>query len=355
MARIRTKASALATSLTLVVAGLAGWMVPQLPAQAVTCPTSSVAASAYSQGTVSPTYTETLVGGGTAYVFCLNGSTARSFRTPTGFDPLTATDDQLRTYGFPPRPSDSKSLSEWQSVMEAWEPMTGTPSLTVTDAQAAIISNPIWSGWIAEPVDTFVSVQGNFTQPSYHSSSCSSSRLVSWVGMGGLHSASLLQAGTQIKSNGPTYQAWYEYLGPNGSGINLTIMNDVTVTPADPIHLFVSYQTANNIATFYVEDQTTHTNQSVVLTLGGECYDGSTAEWIDERPSVNGSPTNLTKYVSNDWYFAKTQKDTGTWIDLGNTSSQDKAVMKTAGGKTLSAPGALTSSTTFTNDWKACQ
>ena len=37
---------------------------------------------------------------------------------PSGFNPLTATDNELQQYGFPSRPSDAKELQEWETVMQ---------------------------------------------------------------------------------------------------------------------------------------------------------------------------------------------------------------------------------------------
>ncbi len=38
--------------------------------------------------------------------------------TPAGFNPLTASDSELRTYGFPPRPlPGDKNYSRWQEAM----------------------------------------------------------------------------------------------------------------------------------------------------------------------------------------------------------------------------------------------
>lgn len=56
------------------------------------------------------------------------------------------------------------------------------------------------------------------------------------------------------------------------------------------MHSYTVHQTSGaGQTTFYVADNTTGTSQSVIVNLSPSYYDGRTAEWIDERPLVNGS------------------------------------------------------------------
>jgi hypothetical protein len=56
-----------------------------------------------------------------------------SSRPPAGFDPLTASDDELQRYGFPPRPDAKKApeaYTQWQKLVVV--PRTGNPKLQPT-------------------------------------------------------------------------------------------------------------------------------------------------------------------------------------------------------------------------------
>lgn len=49
-----------------------------------------------------------------------------------GFNPLTASDETLETYGFPPRPVDKEELTEWKENMAAYK-TTPIPEIEQTD------------------------------------------------------------------------------------------------------------------------------------------------------------------------------------------------------------------------------
>jgi hypothetical protein len=52
---------------------------------------------------------------------------------PTGFDPITASNDELQRYGFPPRPDAKKApeaYSQWRKLVLV--PRTGNPELQPT-------------------------------------------------------------------------------------------------------------------------------------------------------------------------------------------------------------------------------
>jgi Peptidase A4 family len=276
---------------------------------------------------------------------------------PKGFSPMTASDAALATYGFPPRPTDVVALSAWQSNMTTW---TWTPDtgLCATDKRATTLVSSNWAGYLAtSPTPVFIATQGDYHQAAKGSTSCSSPQEVSWVGIGGQASptSGLIQDGTGIDTTGALY-AWYEYLyfDSNGvmHGIFLTKMPSVTVHAGDRIHSYVVHQTSGSgQTTFYVADNTTGTSKSVIQDLSSSYYDGRTAEWIDERLTVGGGLAPLTNFGNINWTNTKAQKSNATWYNLGNLT-YDKVDLTIP--HALAYPGALTSSTTFTDTWYNC-
>lgn len=66
---------------------------------------------------------EELPGGGKKYIYNIknkyndNYIVCNDIVPPEGFDPLTATDEQLSIYGFPPRPTNEEGLAFWTEIM----------------------------------------------------------------------------------------------------------------------------------------------------------------------------------------------------------------------------------------------
>ena len=87
-----------------------------------------------------------------------------------------------------------------------------------------------WSGYVAVG-NTYTAVNGTWTIPTPTAASQLSAD-ATWVGIGGVSSSNLIQAGTQaIVQNGTIeYQAWYELLPAGQQMIPLTVRGGDTVT-----------------------------------------------------------------------------------------------------------------------------
>jgi hypothetical protein len=173
---------------------------------------------------------------------------------------------------------------------------------------------------------------------------------VSWVGLGGWNSDSLIQDGTEI-DQGATYIPWYEWLGPAGT-INITTLPDVTIHAGNQVFMYVTYEASNKEVGFYIADSD-GTAHSLVTSLGNGDFDGSTAEWIDERPLVNGAFPNLANYGSDPWTGAEAENNLGDYVPVKNTASQTAVTMVGAEGN-LSVPGTLGTSS-FTDAYEHCK
>jgi len=152
------------------------------------------------------------------------------------------------------------------------EQMAGKVPAANTTNRPAISKN--WSGYSATG-GTFSSVGGSWIIPE--PSALGISADATWVGIGGVTSKDLIQAGTQtIFTNGQAnYLAWYELLPQTSHNVPLT------VNPGDSVTVSISQQASNKW------DISFHNNTS------GKSYDTkvnynsslSSAEWIEEAPS----------------------------------------------------------------------
>jgi hypothetical protein len=63
---------------------------------------------------------DTFPDGGRDYVYDTDGDGVGETHSPVppeGFDRTTATDEQLRQYGIPPRPTDPQDLARWRDTV----------------------------------------------------------------------------------------------------------------------------------------------------------------------------------------------------------------------------------------------
>ena len=124
---------------------------------------------------------------------------------------------------------------------------------------------------------------------------------VGWIGLDGWNSNDVLQAGTgqHVKrSNGVVtteYFAWYEWFP-----FNWTEITSLAVHPGDTISAFVRYLGITNgvgQGTATLSNLTTGVSTTVHLTAPpGTTLQGNCAEWIMERPGINGQLVNLPEY-----------------------------------------------------------
>jgi hypothetical protein len=116
-----------------------------------------------------------------------------------------------------------------------------------------------------------------------------------WVGIDGFNDSSLIQTGTETDYyNGSAhYGAWWEIL-PAAE----TVITSITVHPGD--HMTASITKGSGSSwTIKITDATTGKTFSTVKTYTGP---GTSAEWIEEAPSVGGHIATLAHYSSPDTF-----------------------------------------------------
>ena len=283
--------------------------------------------------------------GGKIYVYYIDGIENDFPVPPAGFKPIEASDEELATYGFPPRPDNEAELTEWNENMAAYK-YTPIPQISQTDVIhgayqpyiTANNSNPKsldqttgssnWSGYVSK--GSFAMVQGDFTQPAINPSNPSNTHESTWTGLGGYNTGKLVQTGTGMDTYGGVnhYNAWYEYLSPANPNPAI-VFNSITVNPGDKIHTYCSFQQANNLFNAYIANNTNGTSQSVLVNISAsEYFDSSTAEFINEKPTWPSSVTDngLTNYGTTSWWNCQAYTMSCVWQSLGSTT-YDKVIM----------------------------
>ena len=275
---------------------------------------------------------------------------------PAGFNPTTATNAELKAWGYPPRPSPrdgAEALARWKDMVNPamrrivpdFAPRKGIyhrPAMRLRVAATPrntngpiLASSSNWSGVALVPAaggQPFSSVVGRWTVPTVQQapSRCSGGWDYSsqWVGIGGFGDTDLLQAGSaadvfcDIGQDIPEYFPWIEWL-PNYELVLYKNAATLTLLPFQPGDYLIVTVTATGFSggvsttgTLHFVDVTQHWSASLEFTaaaLGGSQVTGQSAEWIVERTQVNGGLATLPNYTADPWWFARA-------TDLGNVT-----------------------------------
>jgi hypothetical protein len=263
---------------------------------------------------------------------------------PAGFNPLTATDEEIATYGFPPRPpqSDVEHNAQWARAMAAaknrWNgelritdiyhgpKRAATAPLAVSALSASAPTTGYSTNWSAfintntltkwSKTSSFYMVVSEFNVPvaqqAFKSSAYESGNICdggwdmesSWNGIDGdLDQHALLQGGTASASScveGSTpqtmYWAWIEWW-PNSS------IGEFYVNPGDDFYV-ATWETSATQGYVTLEDLTLQTwaTYSLQPPAGKPGLIGNSAEYVVERPCCrNNGLYPLANYVQDYW------------------------------------------------------
>jgi peptidase A4-like protein len=252
-------------------------------------------------------------------------TTSKGFRIrtyeppPPEFNPLAATPRLLLHHGFPARP-DAKTQPK---VRQMWEKALSRPRTWITPvfrevkgkshgpalrpgkgrarvSAAKGITNATSSNWsgsvaFAPAKRTFGWVAGQWTVPNPHAPGLGSYYASEWVGIDGWGSNDVLQAGTEteiidlgIFSSRQVY-VWWEWF-PSGE----VAITNFSVSAGDIMYCLICVNSTTT-ATVYLTNQSTGVTTSFSITAPqGTALVGNSAEWIVERPTINGSVASLT-------------------------------------------------------------
>ncbi len=144
-----------------------------------------------------------------------------------------------------------------------------------------------WSGY-ALSGSGFNSVTGSWTVQAVAASS-RSTYSSQWIGIDGFNNSNLIQTGTESDyvNGAARYGAWWEIL-PAAE----TVISGLPVHPGD--HMSASVSNSSGTAwTIRISDDTTGQSFSTTQTYTGP---RTSAEWIEEAPTVGGRVATLANY-----------------------------------------------------------
>jgi hypothetical protein len=241
----------------------------------------------------------TLPDGGRKYNYNFDGEGTLSLPVPpASFDPTTASESELSSYGLPPRPPQTDLIAygswiatyshlHWSSAPPFVANNTGLPSRAGLPPR--ITQTGPWAGFDAVTPDKanyFTSVSDTWTEPHINEASCGPNQDVGfWTGIGGLRGL-----GDWFGQNGTAYTpsvqnghyAWYQVWGPTGSSpiVNASL-NVGAIAHGDAVESASLWNPGEPWLSGSVTDYATHGSQGWVWTTSG-IKSGHSAEVILE-------------------------------------------------------------------------
>lgn len=165
-----------------------------------------------------------------------------------------------------------------------------------------------WSGY-AVTGSGLSTVTGNWVVPTV-TAATGNTYSSSWVGIDGFNNSSLIQTGTDqdFVSGRAQYSAWWEIL-PAAE----TRISSISVSPGDQMTASI---TSGPLWTITLTDTTNGESFTTQQAYKGP---GSSAEWIEEAPTVGGRVATLANYGS-------------TEFDPGTVNGTNPALVASDGG-----------------------
>ena len=205
-----------------------------------------------------------------------------------------------------------------------------TPLPAVTRSAA---TSQNWAGYAATGGQRYTGVSGTWTVPQLASSGAAGVG-ATWVGIGGVNSRDLIQAGTQDVSSGAgqaEFQAWIELLPQASQQIPLA------VAPGDSVSVSITEQGAGSGVWQIVFKNNTsgNTYQTTVQYRSSE----SSAEWIEEAPASSNGIVPLDNFGSLVFSRA-TAVENGRTVDLAQAGAQPITMLNSA-KQALAVPSSI--------------
>ncbi|HEX6511427.1 MAG TPA: G1 family glutamic endopeptidase [Chloroflexota bacterium] len=186
-----------------------------------------------------------------------------------------------------------------------------------------------WSGYAATG-GTFTSVTGTWTVPQPAAGSAGTD--AAWVGIGGVQSRDLIQAGTQLVTTGAgdtQYSAWIETLPQASQTVPLT------VAPGDSVTVSITQQTAGQWQVA-MKDNTTGKAYSAPVQYTSSL---SSAEWVEEAPTGGRSVLPLDQFGQVHFASGAAIED-GQTVNISQAGARPISMINSA-GRVLATPSGL--------------
>jgi peptidase A4-like protein len=189
-----------------------------------------------------------------------------------------------------------------------------------------------WSGYAAAG-GPFTGVTGTWTVPQPTLTGAPGVG-ATWVGIGGVTSPDLIQAGTQDTTPGGSqaqFQAWIEMLPAASQQVPLA------VAPGDSVTVSIQEQ-AEGSGNWQITI-TNNTSQQNYQTTANYTSSESSAEWIEEAPSGRGGILPLDNFNSISFTAASASQG-GNGVDL-NEAGAKPITMLNATNQPLAVPSSI--------------
>lgn len=288
---------------------------------------------------------EELPDGGKNYVYIIDGVENSFPVPPKGFQPLTANDEQLETYGFPPRPDkeDQEEYENWVELMRHYKE-TSEPEIEMTvevDEEAPILSrsdnNPYdryEGGYYSVTTGSkyYTMTQCDFVYPTVTAredlAACSF-----WTGIGYGDYGKVVCAGftTNVRKSVQSNTAWYAYRKDKSPYKMTFSVSNFNVKAGDDVHIYLSYQKANNKLNYYFVNSTTGKTASAVVdnVYADDYFYGSRANWlVEQHRSATTGNIYLANFGTVTFRNCKAMlSNSTTWTDLNKLENLTRKSM----------------------------
>ena len=230
-----------------------------------------------------------------------------------------------------PSPSGGSSASASSGSGVPSSPSTSVPPAPSAAASQTDVSRN-WSGYAATS-GAFTAVTGTWTVPQSQSAGNLASG-ATWVGIGGVNSKDLIQAGTQEMTNGSgavQYEAWIETLPKSSRPVPFA------VSPGDSVTVSISQQGTGQ----WQIDFKNHTTGESYQTNVQYASSLSSAEWVEEAPSVGRRVVPIDNFGTIQ-FSGGSAVENGKSVTIAQAGAQP-ITLTGAGGSALATPSVLTS------------
>jgi len=189
-------------------------------------------------------------------------------------------------------------------------PTTRTDPGVPAVAAASSSTSSNWSGYSATG-GSYTSVTGTWTVPTV--SAATQGADAAWVGIGGIDTNDLIQAGTQATVSGGevSYEAWIEMLPASSRPVSLS------VNPGDSVTVTITQKAAVDW-TIALKNNTTGQRYSTDVTYRSS---NTSAEWVQEAPSAGRGVIPLDDFGTISFSGATAVRD-GKTLDLKALGAQ---------------------------------
>jgi hypothetical protein len=230
------------------------------------------------------------------------------------------------------------------------QPTTASPTLQVTPGpagqpQPTSVPVPVptvvsagqntsrnWSGYAATG-GPYTAISGTWTVPQVAASNGGSGVGATWVGIGGVNTRDLIQAGTQDSGSGREneYEAWIEMLPAASKQVALAVI------PGDSITVSIAEQGigADKWQIVLANNTSGKTYQTTVNYVSTH----SSVEWIEEAPSSGNGILAIDNFGAISFTGA-TAVDNGQNVNLDQIGAQPIALLN-AQKQPLAVPSAI--------------